>query len=75
MPSMAITTRYAPLKDGMIDLSPTFYRFQLAIKTSEMFNEQMNPRHGTYVLDGNKKIGAHIRSNICYWTCVRHLIR
>ena len=27
------------------------------------------------ILDGNSKIGAHIRNTICYLICCRHLIR
>ena len=26
------------------------------------------------ILDGNSEIGVHIRSNLCFWTCFRHLI-
>ena len=26
-------------------------------------------------LDGNSEIGAHVRNNLCYLICVRHLIR
>ena len=28
-----------------------------------------------FILDGNLEIGAHVRSNLCYLTCLRHLIR
>ena len=31
--------------------------------------------HGTYILDGNSEIGAHVRRNICYLICSRHLIK
>ena len=24
---------------------------------------------------GNSEIGAHVRSNLCYWICLRHWIR
>ena len=27
------------------------------------------------ILDGNLKIGAHVRSNLCYLICLRHLTR
>ena len=27
------------------------------------------------ILDGNSEIGAHVRSNLCYLICLRHLIR
>ena len=27
------------------------------------------------ILDGNSEIGAHVRSNLCYFICLRHLIR
>ena len=27
------------------------------------------------ILDGNSEIDAHIRSNLCYLICLRHLIR
>ena len=27
-----------------------------------------------FYLDGNSEIGAHVRSNLCYLTCFRHLI-
>ena len=26
-------------------------------------------------LDGNSEIGAHVRSNVCYLICLRHVIR
>ena len=28
-----------------------------------------------FILDGNSYIGAHVRSNLCYLICLRHLIR
>ena len=31
--------------------------------------------HGTYIRYGNSEIDAHVRSNLCYLTCSRHLIR
>ena len=27
------------------------------------------------LLDGNSEIGAHVRSNLCYLICLRHLIK
>ena len=27
------------------------------------------------ILDGNSEIGAHVRSNLCYLSCLKHLIR
>ena len=27
------------------------------------------------LLDGNRDIGAHLRSNLCYFICLRHFIR
>ena len=27
-----------------------------------------------YILDGNSGIGAHVRCNLCYFICLRHLI-
>ena len=27
------------------------------------------------ILDGNPEIGAHVRSNLCYLICLRHLIK
>ena len=27
------------------------------------------------VLDGNSKMGTHVRSNLCYLICLQHLIR
>ena len=27
------------------------------------------------ILDGKSEIGAHVRSNLCYLSCLRHLIR
>ena len=29
----------------------------------------------SWYLDGNPEIGAHVRSNLCYLICLRHLIR
>ena len=26
------------------------------------------------ILDGNSELGAYVRSNICYWICLRNLI-
>ena len=26
------------------------------------------------IIDGNSKIGAHVRNHLCYLTCLRHLI-
>ena len=27
------------------------------------------------ILDGNPEIGVHVRSNLCYFICLRHLLR
>ena len=31
--------------------------------------------YGMVILDGNSEIGGHVRSNLFYLTCLRHLIK
>ena len=37
--------------------------------------KQFIPISISIFLDENSEIGAHVRSNLCYWTCLRRLIR
>ena len=42
---------------------------------SGTYNVLMSVPCRVHILDGNSEIGAHVRSNLCYFICLRHLIR
>ena len=37
--------------------------------------ERKRQKNSVLILDGNSEIVAHTRSNICYLSCIRHLVR
>ena len=41
---------------------------------NELFGYQGTEFIMVLTLDGNSEIGAHVRSNLCYLICLRHLI-
>ena len=46
--------------------------------SNNFYNVNNGPETGpamAFILDGNSEIDAHVRSDLCYFICLRHLIR
>ena len=77
---------HTPSSQSQIASQPRLYYFHtfsqnlpffpcLFTLSNSTYASTLPPTLSMVLIDGNSEIGAHVRSNLCYLICLRHLIR